>query len=120
MIEINFKNIEEQIFLNKEVREILPEFRPQFDLWRLSQMLPGMRSMAQKSIFEVLNGLEQVHIEKLKEYFKQPVLMNRLNDKLVDHYNFSLEGENELCKNTGFQEFCITRNKDEVKATFWR
>jgi hypothetical protein len=119
-MKINFQNIEEHFFLDKKVQELLPEFRQQFDSWRLSQMVPGLRPLGQKSLFEVLNNLETSHLEKLSIYFNQPVTIERLNNRIVEHYNFTTDEHDNLCKYTEFMEFCLTFNKDGLSATFWR
>jgi hypothetical protein len=120
MIEINFQNIEQVFFLDKKVQELLPEFRQQFDSWRLAQMAAGLRPLAQKSIFDVLNNITDEQIQRLVRHFGQHVYINKLNEKLVDHYNFDVGNYDDLCKYTDYRDFCITMNKDQVSITFWR
>jgi|APGre2960657404_1045060.scaffolds.fasta_scaffold01054_5 hypothetical protein len=119
-MEINFQNIEEMFFLDKNVRELLPEFRNDFDSWRISQMSPGLRQLGQKSLMNVLNGLEKEQLQRLTDHFGKQVFVGRLNANIVEHYNFTNEQHDDLCKYTEFKDFCITMNKDGVVATFWR
>ena len=119
-MEINLRNIEEIIFFNKDAQAVLPEFRQQFDQWQLAYRIPGLKALGQRSVLEVLNTLEERHLKSLESYFGEPVLMQRLNHKLVDHYNCSIEEANRLCEFTEYKDFCIHRNKDKLSITFWR
>ena len=83
-------------------------------------MAPGLRILGQKSILNVLNNLTEEHLIKLSNYFGRQLFIGRLNASIVEHYNFTAENHDELCKYSEFKEFCITANKDGVSATFWR
>lgn len=119
-MEINFQNIEETFFLDRKIQELLPEFRQQFDSWRIAQMIPGLKPLSQKSVLEVLNNLDKSHLEKISKHFGQQVYVGRLNHKLTEHYNFTFDQHSDLCKYSEFKEFCITANKDGAVVTFWR
>ena len=119
-MEINLQNVEEIIFYDKNVQELLPEFRVQFDQWMFSNRIPGLRQHGQKAILEVLNGLTLDHLKRLETHFGESVLMERLNHKLVDHYNCNKDSADRLCEFVGYQEFCLYRNQDELCMTFWR
>ena len=119
-MEINFQNIEETFFLDRKVQDLLPEFKQQFDSWKISQMVPGLKPLAQKSLFEVLNNIDKKQIEKLEKHFGTNVYINKLNNKVVQHYNFNEYSHDELCQFSEYKDFCITANKDGIKATFWR
>lgn len=119
-MEINFNNIEEMFFLDKKVQELLPEYRNEFDSWKISQMSPGLRQLGQKSIMTVLNGLNEEQLQRLTNHFGRQVFVGRLNASIVEHYNFTDEQHNDLCKYSEVKDFCITMNKDKIMATFWR
>jgi hypothetical protein len=119
-MEVNLQNIEEVFFLDKKVQELLPEFRQEFDSWRISQMAAGLRPLAQKCIFDVLNKITDQQIKRLINHFGENVYINKLNEKIIEHYNFDVHGSNDLCKYTDFKDFCISMNKDQISATFWR
>ena len=76
-MEINFQNIEETFFLDRKVQDLLPEFKQQFDSWKISQMVPGLKPLAQKSLFEVLNNIDKKQIEKLEKHFGTNVYINK-------------------------------------------
>lgn len=122
-MEINFLNIEQFLFLDKNAQDKLPEFRNDFESWKISQMAPGLRQLGQKSLMNVLNGMNEEHLKKLSDYFGKQVFIGKLNASIVEHYNMNVENNKEseeLCKYSEFREFCITRKKNEIKATFWR
>lgn len=118
---INLKNFEQIIFFDKNIVNLFPEFRHYFDQWRLAHMIPGMKSLAQRSILDLFNSLENHHRIKLQEYFNETVIFDKINDNLTEN----VEGdiyliETDLCTYTGFHEFCATRNKNQISITFWR
>jgi hypothetical protein len=119
-MEINLKNIEELIFFDKKIQDLLPEFRHYFDQWQLGQRIPGMKTLGQRSVFELLNSLNETQIKKLEEYFSEEILVDKINHRLTDCYSWQTDEPNELCKFTGYKDFCIHKSKDKIQATFWR
>lgn len=119
-MEINLKNIEEIIFFDKNVQLLMPEFRHLFDQWRLSHRVSGLGQMAKHSIFELMNSLETVHIEKLEEHFGEKIFINKLNKNLVEHYDCNTEDCNRLCEFSEFIGLALYRNGNDLKFTFWR
>ena len=119
-MEINLKNIEQLIFYDKKVQALMPEFRHLFDQWQLGQQISGMKSLGQRSVLDLINSLNVDCIAKLEEYFSEKILINKIDYNLVSHYNLSIDEPNELCKFTGYKDFCLTRNKNQVSVTFWR
>ena len=76
--------------------------------------------MGQKAVFDFLDGLQKKHIQVLTEYFGEEVYISKLNPKLVEHYNFTLDNHQDLCQFTEFKEFSLTKTKDGYGVTFWR
>lgn len=118
---INLNNIEELIFQDKEAQKLLPEFTPNFDQWRLAQRVPGLKQMGRRSIIQVLNSFTVDHIEALEKYFDDFVVLDSIDQRLVVNKTVDLEElESELCEVADFQEFCIYRDSDQVRISFWR
>lgn len=120
-MEINLRNIEEAIFFDKKAQALLPEFRHLFDQWQLGQRIPGMKTLGQRSVLDLLNSLNEIHIRKLEEYFGDTILVDKLDHRLVAHYEMSTEAEDAgLCQFSGYRDFCLTRNGDKINVSFWR
>lgn len=119
-MKINLKNIEELIFFNKEIQQLFPEFRHLFDQWQLGQRIPGMKTLGQRSILELLDSLDYDKISKLEKYFEDLVIVEKMDHKLVSNYEWNLDEDNELCEFLGFREFCLSRNANKIKISFWR
>jgi hypothetical protein len=117
---INLNNIEELIFFDKKAQALFPEFRHLFDQWQLGQRIPGMKTLGQRSILELLQLFDQNDIIKLEDYFGDKIMLERLDHHIVANYSWSLEDQNELCQFVGYRDFCISRNKDNASITFWR
>jgi len=119
-MEINLKNIEQIIFMNKQVRALLPEFRYIFDQWEMSHRIPGLRAMGQKAMLDLLNALKPEHNVKISEILNDEIEVNKLNNKIVEHYDCNVEDYGELCRFADYKDFCLYRKGNNVKITFWR
>jgi len=119
-MEINLKNIEEQIFFDKKIHVLLPEFRHYFDQWQLSKLYPGFGNLGQRSVVDLLNSIEAKQLRVLEEYFGCSILLNKIDPHIIQNYQNHMDLVNP-CDFSGYKEFCITRNKDnQVKMTLWR
>jgi hypothetical protein len=119
-MEINLKNIEEIFFFDKKLQELLPEFRHLFDQWTLSQRAVGLKALGQSSVLELLSKLNDSHKKKIEKYFDKEIFINKLNYKLVDHYDCHIESAEKLCEFSDFKDFCIYRKDNNISITFWR
>jgi hypothetical protein len=120
-MDINLQNIEDVIFFNREAQELLPEFRHLFDQWRLAKQVPGLGSLGQRSVLELLNGLTAEHVQKLQEYFGDIILVDKIDHRIVRHYEGDVtEAEKELCEFSGYREFCPYRKGGRLYVSFWR
>jgi hypothetical protein len=119
-MEINFQNIEEIIFFDKKVKEMLPEFRHLFDQWQLGKTIPALGGLGSRSVLDLLNSLESEHLEKLEKYFRQKVTINKIDNSIVKNYSFSPQDSDDLCGFIEYKEFCAYRSKDSIHLSFWR
>lgn len=119
-MEINFKNVEEIIFFDKKVQDLMPEFKHFFDQWMIGKRVPGLAEMANKSILNLLESITDDHIKKLEDYFEQTVIVVKINTNLVKNISLDLEKEINLCGFTEYKEFCAYRGKDDIFLSFWR
>jgi hypothetical protein len=119
-MELNLQNIEELIFYDKKVQRLLPEFRHLFDQWRLGKQVPGMQAIGKRSVFDLLNGLEPYHVQKLEEYFAAKIILDKIDYSIIVHYEGGLEEPAELCRYSNFKEFCVYRDADNFYISFWR
>lgn len=119
-MEINLQNIEELIFFDKKVQVLFPEFRHFFDQWQLGQRIPGMKTLGQRSVLELLNSIDEICIRKLEEYFSDIITIDKINHCLTACYDWQTNDVDELCKYTGYRDFCIHRDENRIYVTFWR
>lgn len=117
-MEINLKNIEEIIFFDKKIHNLLPEFKHFFDQWLIGKKIPTLSSMGNKSILDLLDSIQDEQIKKLEEYFGQSVIVVKINTNLVN--NISLNLDESLCGFIEYKDFCAYRTKDKVFLSFWR
>lgn len=117
-MEINFKNIEEIIFFDKNIQKLFPEFKHFFDQWTIGKRVPLLTSMANKSVLDLLESIEEEQIKKLENYFGTTVIVVKLNTNLVA--NIDLDLNENLCGYLEYKDFCVYRNKEKLFLSFWR
>lgn len=118
---INFKNVEELIFFDKNIQKKLPEFFQLFSQWSLGRSISGLSNLSKRTAMEFLNSLDGEHIEILEEYFQDKIVIDKLQYQLVRHHHNNIdELEPDLCQFSEFQNFCIYRDKDQLDISFWR
>jgi hypothetical protein len=120
MITINLRNIEEFIFNNKEIRENFPEFKYYFHTWELAFQHPAMRHLKKEATLNLLNHLNERHVATLEEYFGTKVTIDKLNNRIVRNYQFSIEeAEEELNKAEEFANLVVYRDADQIYISVW-
>ena len=117
-MEINLRNIEEIIFFDNKMTEILPEFRHFLDQWRLGKTIPALGGLGSKSVLDLLNSLEVEHIKRLEEYFGSSIVLRKLDNSAVKNHDINFG--DSLCGFTAFKDFCVYRDKEKISLTFWR
>jgi len=122
MLVLNLDNVEELVFRNKEVRKLLPEFRPMFDQWKLSQMLPSLKNMGRRSVLDFLNSVESSHEKILASFFGDEVTVDRMNYNIVSNQVFSLDfaEENLNDGDERFPNFSLDRDRERIYIVWWR
>lgn len=118
MIILSLKNIEEKIFLNKDIEKQFPEFKTYFYLWRLSKQHAFMKSVGTQAALDLLNNLNENHLSIIKNYYNCDVKLAKFSNKIVDNFdykinNIDLENMPDICN------LALYRNKDELFITTW-
>ena len=118
---LNLQNVEELIFYDKKLQQLLPEFKNLFDSWTLAIRVPTLRSLGKRAVSDFLSGLLSEHINIIEKYLETNVVVDKLNYRIVKNYSFSLEKlEAELNIIETFPNLSITRNGEQVYISFWR
>ena len=124
MLELNFSNVEELIFYNLEVQQILPmDMYSFFEQWRMSKRIPYLKAIGQQAVLDFLNSLNDQHIEALESYFGEPIFVDRLNYSLCHNVKIPIEKAEicqELCKVEEFNYYNTWRDERFLYISFWR
>jgi len=121
MININFQNIEKIILYDKKIRKLLPDLENQFKQWDISQY-PGLKSLAKRTVLNILNSINDAHVEILKDHFKDEVCIVKIDHEIVRHASFDLNSASEEINDASdwFGQAVAYRNRDNLYVTFWR
>lgn len=124
MIVINFKNIEELVFFNDDIRKSLyAKYQKFYDTWTISKRVPHLKAIGLKAILDLLSSLDQEDITFLSEHFKQDVKVEKLSYHLVQNVSMDISSEIELFLDEKLDwkgEIAIHRNAKMLHLTSWR
>lgn len=120
MIKINLVNIEQVIFSDSNALKLLDDLTLIINKWKFSKV-HNMDDVNKKTQIEFLNHLNEDHVLKLKNYFKDDVVIEKLDNNLSyndivyiddsDGYFNNLETEYNLT---------LYRDRDKLYLTYWR
>jgi hypothetical protein len=121
MVLLNLQTVDELIFSDPKVRELLrSSFRPIIDQWFISQRMPFMRHLRKQARLDMINGLKQEHIQVLEKHFGTRVIVERFDSHVVKNLEFGVNDEIDWCQLEGFSNFAVSRSPDTLYITAWR
>lgn len=121
MININLNNAEEILFLNNSIRETLSDFKQIFQQWEFAKTHYFLRNIAKKSISDLLQSLSAEDIAKISLVLGDQVTIDNLDYHIVKNISLPLDCQKELNNLGGlFDNFSISRDKEQVYISFWR
>lgn len=119
-MEINLYNLEDKIFSNSELQKKLSDFKEIFDQWKFAKRIGGMASRIKEMEMNLLNSIEQKHIDILSQHFGSNVILKRINNNITKSFCFSLSDCEVPVEAKEYREFCVHRGKDDFNLTLWR
>jgi len=120
-MEITLYNIREKIFSDSEAQKKLYYFKQIFDQWNISYSVGGMESRLKSMELELLNSLDNEHIEIIKEHFNvSEVTIRKISNNLSKNYKISKDSDNLPKEIIEYREFCVSITKDDIYLTLWR
>lgn len=124
MLILNFSNVEDLIFYDKDLQELLPvDMFSIFEQWRLSKRIPYLKSIGKEAILDFLNLIEENEIKILEFYFKEKIIVEKINYKIVKNVEINLKEEKiceKICDIQEFNYFNTYRDENFLYLTFWR
>jgi hypothetical protein len=125
MKHLNFSNVEELIFYDRDVQNKLPPHMfSVFEQWRLARRVPFLRDLGKQALLDFLSGLnEEEDVLILEEYFGEKIIVERLNYNVVENIQVPLNESTickELCEIEGFNHYNVWRDADFLYISFWR
>lgn len=118
MILLNLHNVEDLIFYNKEIRNLLPELKPTFDTWIFSKQNIGFRQLTKRTVVDFLNQLKEEQIEILSRHFGEKVSIDKLDYHIVLNEKMDLDDVEFLIRDDF--NFGLYRDRNNLYVTYWR
>jgi hypothetical protein len=122
-MQVNIYNVDETIFLDKQIQKELSHLKPLFDQWLLGTKVPALRFLAQKSRLEMLEQLDtESNRAILTNYFNESTSVQPMDYRIVKHYKIPVsETEKTLNAMTGeVKNFSAARDAEYVYLSVWR
>lgn len=124
MKNINFSNVEEIIFFDRQAQNVLPpHYFSLFEQWRLAQRFTYLRELGKQAIIDFLQSITDEEIELLEGYFDEKVFIEKLSYNVAVSRDISLNQSaicETLCGVEGFPYYTMWRDEYMLHITFWR
>jgi hypothetical protein len=121
---VNFSNVEELVFYDKNLQNILPDHMfGFFEQWRLSKRLPFLRNVGKQALLDFINSLNEEDINILELYFGEKIIVQKLNYNIVENLKIPLNNAQiceALCEIQSFNYFSTWRDEQFLYISFWR
>jgi len=119
---INHKNVDDLIFMDKKLKDQLPEFNDLFNQWFIGKRMPSLRFLSQKASLSLLEKIEGRHLSILSKYFNEEVSVEPIDYHVARTHKVPVDDlEGFLNGMKGFsQNFSLSRDKDHAYISFWR
>lgn len=118
MIKLDFHKAQELIFEDDQAKSLFPEFKDIFYQWKLGKIAPSLRPTAQKAVLDFLNKINVNHLEMLSSYFKEEVIVEKLDNFLIKTVEFKINEDVDLSGLMG--ELFAYRSEDKIYIGAWR
>lgn len=124
MLNLNFSNVEELVFYDKALQNLLPiHMFSVFEQWRLAKRIPFLKEIGKQAILDFLNNLTEADLHTLEHYFDDKIVIEKLNYSIVLNFKVPLFDSKmceELCGVEGFNYFSTWRDDEYLYISFWR
>jgi hypothetical protein len=122
MLKLNWTNVEELIFYDSDVQNLLPvHMFSIFEQWRLAKRVPFLRELGKQALLDFLNQLTEKDINVLESYFKKKIFVEKINYSISLDLKIPLSNIcNELCHIEGFNYTSTFRDEEYLYLTLWR
>ncbi len=122
MLNINLQNIEELLFKNSKIKNLLPEFQHFFDNWAISYRMPALKTIRKQSLINLLNSLNEEHVEKISKFLGDIVIVEQLDYHIIKNFKFSVNDfiERELTNYNSYTNIAVSRTADNLYISLWR
>lgn len=110
-MKLNFKNIEDTIFYNKEVCNLLPEMSSIFQKWTIGKK-NGIQSLVKLALIEFFNNVTEEQIKTIENHLNFTISVEKINREIIKNYS----GEIDKLELKGFEnfQFCLYRKGNNL------
>lgn len=117
-MELDFYNIENIVFDDNNVRNLLNRHKKLLDSW-VHCKINGDLSKINHFKITLLNLLTQDDLDDISNYYGIKFYLKKINNNIVSNFTFDLNNFNSFDIES-YKDFCIFRNKDKLYLTSWR
>lgn len=121
-MKINFSNVEDIVFWDKEIQKLFPDKFSIFEQWKIVISVPNLKELRKTCLLDFLNGLTEEDVKILEIYFNEKVYVEKLNYSIVENVKIPINSDicNDICKINKFNYFSMWRDDQHLYISFWR
>lgn len=116
---IDFYNIENLIFLDDKLRNILFYYSYIFEDYVKYKTFGNLNKIKKLKI-DLLNLLNEKDIINLTNYFGQSIFVKKINNNIIHNAESSIDNCLIFNQVQSYKDFCFYRNKEKIFLTAWR
>lgn len=119
---LTYKDVEDILFNNLIIQREFPKYKTFFDSYMLANMTPGLKNLAIRSVFGLMESFTTEEQEKLSKILGYKIKVYPFCTDNFREINCNIENiEFAMSRDYNFTDFCLTRNnQNEVKILCWR
>ena len=117
-MKIDFYNIENIIFDDNNVRNILYRHKELLDSWVCCK-INGDLSKINYFKITLLNSLTQDDLDDISNYYGIKYSLEKISNNIIGNFTFDLNNFNSFDIES-YKDFCIFRDKYKLHLTSWR
>jgi hypothetical protein len=118
---ISLQTVEDLIFYNKDIHNLLPDFASMFQSWAFGKRT-GLQHIIQKALMEFIQKINSEHINILEVYFNAKIILEKTDSSIVRNYECNVDDLEQFLNNMNeFQNnLSVVRESEQVYLSFWR
>jgi hypothetical protein len=118
---LNFKNVEEFIFKNNQIKQSLPHLKHIFDNWNFGYKFISMKFVRKQAVFDLLRYLSKDDMKIISKILNDEVIFTEDISKTIFNIKTTTDLlEKDLPDDFNLIDLSIYRKGNNIGVTLWK